>query len=133
MAPTLWCPIWWSSWLVHDARLAYATNTASDTITGYLEAPDGQLELLHADGVSATTDAGPIDIAAAPDGRQVFELNGLAGDLGVYAVAPDGAPHPHCHGAWTARLRRIERHGGHRRHLSVGPQVTHRARRDPGR
>ena len=83
MAPTLWCPIWWSSWLVHDARLAYATNTASDTITGYLEAPDGQLELLHADGVSATTDAGPIDIAAAPDGRQVFELRSLAGDLGV--------------------------------------------------
>jgi hypothetical protein len=50
-----------------------------------------QLDLLHADGISATTDAGPIDIAAAPDGRQVFELNGLAGDLGVYAVAPDGA------------------------------------------
>ena len=78
-------------WLVEARGYRYATNTASDTITGYLEAPDGQLELLHADGVSATTDAGPIDIAAAPDGRQVFELNGLAGDLGVYAVAPDGA------------------------------------------
>ena len=36
---------------------------------------------------------------------------------------------PHCHGPWTARLRRIERHGGHRRHLSVGRQATHRARR----
>lgn len=35
----------------------------------------GQLDLLHADDISATTDAGPIDIAAAPDGRQVFELN----------------------------------------------------------
>jgi hypothetical protein len=68
----------------------YAANTASNTITGYAEAPGGQLELLNADGVSATTDAGPIDLAAAPDGRQVFEFNGLAGDLGVYAAASDG-------------------------------------------
>jgi 6-phosphogluconolactonase (cycloisomerase 2 family) len=78
-------------WLVQAGRYFYATNTASNTITGYAEAPDGQLSLLRGDGVSASTDAGPIDIAAAPDGRQVFELNGLAGDLNVYAVAPDGA------------------------------------------
>jgi 6-phosphogluconolactonase (cycloisomerase 2 family) len=77
-------------WLVRARRYLYATNTASNTITGYAEAPDGQLELLRSDGVSATTDAGPIDIAASPDGRHVFELNGLAGDLGIYAVAPDG-------------------------------------------
>jgi 6-phosphogluconolactonase (cycloisomerase 2 family) len=77
-------------WIARARGYFYVTNTASDTITGYAEAPDGQLELLHADGVSATTDKGPIDLAAAPDGRQVFELNGLAGDLGVYAVAPDG-------------------------------------------
>ena len=77
-------------WLVRARGYFYVTNTASDTISGYAEAPDGQLELLHADGVSATTDAGPIDLAAAPGGRQVFELNGLAGDLGVYSVASDG-------------------------------------------
>jgi hypothetical protein len=78
-------------WLVQAGRYFYATNTASNTITGYAEAPDGQLSLLRGEGVSALTDAGPIDIAAAPDGRQVFELNGLAGDLNVYAVAPDGS------------------------------------------
>jgi 6-phosphogluconolactonase (cycloisomerase 2 family) len=77
-------------WLVRARGYFYATNTASNTITGYAEAADGQLSLLRVDGVSARTDAGPIDIAASPDGRQVFELNGLAGDLGVYAVAPDG-------------------------------------------
>jgi hypothetical protein len=77
-------------WVVRARGYFYATNTASDTITGYAEAPDGQLTLLHADGISATTDASPIDIAAALDGRQVFELDELAGDLGVYAVAPDG-------------------------------------------
>ncbi len=58
-------------WLVEARGYFYATNTASNTITGYLEAPDGQLELLHADGASAATDAGPIDIAVAPVGRQV--------------------------------------------------------------
>jgi 6-phosphogluconolactonase (cycloisomerase 2 family) len=77
-------------WLVRARGYFYATNTGSNTITGYAEAPDGQLSLLQADGVSARTDAGQIDLAASPDGRHVFELNGLAGDLGVYAVAPDG-------------------------------------------
>jgi 6-phosphogluconolactonase (cycloisomerase 2 family) len=77
-------------WLVRARGYFYATNTGSSTITGYAEAADGQLSLLQVDGVSARTDAGPIDIAASSDGRQVFELNGLAGDLGVYAVAPDG-------------------------------------------
>jgi hypothetical protein len=48
-------------WVVQARGYFYATNTASDTITGYAEAPDGQLTLLHADGISATTDAGPID------------------------------------------------------------------------
>jgi 6-phosphogluconolactonase (cycloisomerase 2 family) len=77
-------------WLAEARGYYYVTNTASNTITGYAEAPDGQLALTQADGVSATTDAGPIDLAAAPDGRQLFELNGLAGDLGVYDVASDG-------------------------------------------
>ena len=77
-------------WLVEARGYFYVTNTASNTVTGYAEAPDGQLALLRPDGVSATTAAGPIDLAASPDGRYVFELNGLAGDLGVYAVAPDG-------------------------------------------
>jgi 6-phosphogluconolactonase (cycloisomerase 2 family) len=77
-------------WLTEARGYFYATNTGSNTITGYAEAPDGQLSLLTANGVSASTDGGPIDIAPSPDGRQLFELNGLAGDLGVYAVAPDG-------------------------------------------
>jgi hypothetical protein len=33
--------------------------------------------------------------------------------------------HPHCHGPRAACLRRIERHGGHRRHLNVVPQESH--------
>lgn len=76
-------------WVARAHGYIYATNTGSNTITGWAEAPGGQLTLLHG-AVSATTDAGPIDIAASPDGRQLFELNGLSGDLGVYSVAADG-------------------------------------------
>jgi 6-phosphogluconolactonase (cycloisomerase 2 family) len=78
-------------WITEARGYFYATNTGSNTITGYAEALDGQLSLLNAGGVSATTDAGPIDIVASPNGHQLFELNGLAGDLEVYAVAPDGS------------------------------------------
>jgi 6-phosphogluconolactonase (cycloisomerase 2 family) len=78
-------------WIVEAGGYFYLTNTGSNTITGYAEAADGQLSLLNANGVTATTDGGPIDIAVSPDESQLFELNGLAGDLGVYAVAPDGS------------------------------------------
>jgi hypothetical protein len=78
-------------WIAEARGYFYLTNTGSNTITGYAEAPDGQLTLLNANGVTATTDGGPIDIGVSPDGRQLFELNGLAGDLGIYAVARDGS------------------------------------------
>jgi hypothetical protein len=77
-------------WITEARGYFYTANTLSNTISGYSEAPDGQLTLLNANGVSATTDGGTIDMAASPDGSELFELNGLAGDLGVYAVAPDG-------------------------------------------
>ena len=51
----------------------------------------GQLRLLAADGVSARTDGGPIDIAATPGGRFLYELNGTGGTLGIYKVASDGS------------------------------------------
>jgi DNA-binding beta-propeller fold protein YncE len=56
------------AWLAAAGDYFYATNTASDTITG-IRRNKGQLDLLHAVGISATTDAGRIDIAVAPDGR----------------------------------------------------------------
>jgi hypothetical protein len=40
--------------------------------------------------VTATTDAGPIDLAGTVDGHFLYELNGKAGTAGIYAVASDG-------------------------------------------
>ena len=46
-------------WLAEVGGHLYTTNTGSATVTGYDEAADGTLTLLDADGVTATTDAGP--------------------------------------------------------------------------
>jgi 6-phosphogluconolactonase (cycloisomerase 2 family) len=78
-------------WLTAAGGYFYATNTGSDSITGYRAGVDGSLSLLDASGVTATTDAGPIDIAASVDGSFVYELNGNAGTAGIYAVAADGS------------------------------------------
>ena len=78
-------------WLVPARGYFYTTNTGSDSITGYSEGASGQLSLLSADGVSAATDGGPIDIAATPRGRFIYELNGTGGSLGIYHVAADGS------------------------------------------
>jgi 6-phosphogluconolactonase (cycloisomerase 2 family) len=78
-------------WLVPARGFFYTTNTASDTITGYSEDASGQLKLLNADGVTAHTDSGPIDIGATADGRFLYELNGGGGTIGIYRVASDGS------------------------------------------
>ena len=78
-------------WLAEVGGHLYTTNTGSATVTGYDEGSDGTLALLDADGVTATTDAGPIDLAGTQDGRFLYELNGKAGTAGIYAVAPNGA------------------------------------------
>ena len=42
-------------WLAQTGCYSDATDAASKAITGYAEAPDGQLSLLRGDGVSAST------------------------------------------------------------------------------
>jgi hypothetical protein len=78
-------------WIVGARGFFYSANTGSSTITGYAESASGQLSLLSADGVSAHTDAGPLDLDATPDGRFLYELNGKAGTIGIFSVAADGA------------------------------------------
>jgi len=43
----------------------YVANSGSNTITGYSEDWHGRLTLLNADGVTATTDAAPVDLVAS--------------------------------------------------------------------
>ncbi|MGA9945413.1 MAG: hypothetical protein WBP75_10280, partial [Candidatus Cybelea sp.] len=46
--------------------------------------------LTTGNGISAATGKGPTDLALAPDGGFLFNINQKAHTLGVYKVSPDG-------------------------------------------
>jgi 6-phosphogluconolactonase len=73
-----------------DGRVAYTTNTGSDSITGYRIAKGGQLSLLDADGVTGRTGDGPTDMALARDGSVLYALNGAEGSVSTFQIGRDG-------------------------------------------
>jgi 6-phosphogluconolactonase (cycloisomerase 2 family) len=75
-------------WFVvgNDGRFGYTTNTASGTLTGFAIGDDGRLQRLDADGVTAVSPGGPIDIDISRDGRNLFVLNAGAHTLAVFRV-----------------------------------------------
>ena len=72
-------------------RFAYLTNTGSNTITGYRIAGNGSLARLDPSGITATTDAGPIDAAMSRGGRYLYALNSGSHTISVLRVHDDGA------------------------------------------
>jgi 6-phosphogluconolactonase (cycloisomerase 2 family) len=85
-------------WIALDkfGRHAYATNTASSTITGLNIAHNGTLSLIDPDGVTASTGTGssPIDMALSRDGRFMYALSGGTNAITGYRVGHDGSLHP---------------------------------------
>ncbi len=73
-----------------DGRFAYATNTGSDSITGYRIAKGGELSLLDKDGVTGMTGDGPTDMALSRDGSVLYALNGAEGSVSAFEVGRDG-------------------------------------------
>jgi 6-phosphogluconolactonase (cycloisomerase 2 family) len=73
-----------------SGRFAYVTNTGSSSISGYAIGFDGELALLDADGVTATTGFGssPIDLAMADGGRYLYALNAGTNTIGAFGVHP---------------------------------------------
>jgi 6-phosphogluconolactonase len=74
-----------------NGRYAYATNTGSNSVSGYAIASDGSLTLLDADGRTATTGATPIDAALSRGSRFVYTLNDGADEIQGFRVAADGS------------------------------------------
>jgi len=68
----------------------YATNTASNTISGFEIQPDGTLALLDADGVTATTGGNPRDMAITL--RYLYAQTD--GSLDAYRIHADGSLTP---------------------------------------
>lgn len=78
-------------WVVisNNGRFAYASNTASGTISLYRLRPSGALQLL--DGVAAERDgSAPIDMALSRGGRFFYVLNSGDGTIGAYRVGSRG-------------------------------------------
>jgi 6-phosphogluconolactonase len=80
-------------WVVvtHDYKYIYAANTGSNTITAYVINSTGDLSLLNADGVTATTGLAPADEALSNDSRYLYVLNGGDKTIGSYYVADNGS------------------------------------------
>jgi 6-phosphogluconolactonase len=83
-------------WVVvtKDGRHTYATNTGSNSISGYAIGADGSLTLLDADGRTADTGAGPIDAALSRGSRFLYTLNDGAHEIQGFAVNSDGSLDP---------------------------------------
>jgi len=83
-------------WLeTSKGRYAYATNNASNTITGYRIGKDGTLSLLDASGVSAVTGGAPVDLAVTDNGKFLYTVNAFSGTVSMFAIdKPDGSLTP---------------------------------------
>ena len=79
-------------WIVitRDGRFAFASNTASATISTYAVDGRGGLSLTTSDGISAHTDAGPIDMALSPNDASLFVLNARAHTINALTVGTGG-------------------------------------------
>jgi 6-phosphogluconolactonase (cycloisomerase 2 family) len=76
-------------WIVRAGRFYYVTNTASNTVSGFTVAPDGQPSLIGANGVVAETGMGPIDMTVS--GRFLYLQTGTAGTVEGYRINSDGS------------------------------------------
>jgi 6-phosphogluconolactonase (cycloisomerase 2 family) len=79
-------------WIVRAGRFYYVTNTASNTVSGFTVAPDGQPSLIDADGIVANTGMGPIDMTVS--GRFLYVQIGSAGTVEGYRINSDGSLTP---------------------------------------
>lgn len=70
---------------------AYATNTGSNTVSGYFISAAGALVPLNGDGKTATTGPTPTDCVFGRDTRLLFVLNSGAASISSYRIAPGGA------------------------------------------
>jgi 6-phosphogluconolactonase (cycloisomerase 2 family) len=79
-------------WIVRAGRFYYVTNTASNTVSAFTVAPDGQPSLVGTNGVVAKTGMGPIDMTVS--GRFLYLQTGTAGTVEGYRINSDGSLTP---------------------------------------
>ena len=78
-------------WSVVAKGFVYTGNSGSANITGFNEDPTAVLTLHDASGVTATTGAGPVDMAVSQDGQFLYQLANGAGAIDEFHVNDDGS------------------------------------------
>ncbi len=76
-------------WIVRVGGYYYVSNTASNTISAYTIAADGQPSLVGPSGIVATTEPGPIDMTA-PTHAQFLYVETGGGTIDEFEVNNDG-------------------------------------------
>jgi 6-phosphogluconolactonase len=92
-APTTESAACWIA-LSGDEKFVYTSNTGSNTISGFALGRDGSLALLDADGITAKTGAGPIDLATRDGLDFLYSLDRVGGQVSFYYITGDGALKP---------------------------------------
>lgn len=71
-----------------NRRFIYTSNTGSDTISGYRVDNNGNLNLLVANGVSASTNSGPVDMSTLnyDDGFVAYLVSAGSGTVGIFRI-----------------------------------------------
>ncbi len=77
-------------WVTAADGYYFVANAGSSNISGYTVSSDGGLSLVGTTGVVGSTDAGDVDLAATPDGANLYVEAGAAGALDEYHINPDG-------------------------------------------
>jgi 6-phosphogluconolactonase (cycloisomerase 2 family) len=78
-------------WITPVGTDYFVANSGSNTISAYTVASDGTPTLVRTNGVVATTDTGPIDMAASTDGSTLYVEAGGAGAVDEFHVGAGGA------------------------------------------
>lgn len=77
-----------------DGKYAYTANAVSNSLSGYAIAKNGAISLLNANGVTASTDAHPLDLAFSDGSRFLYALANGAGTVDAYRVNGNGSLTP---------------------------------------
>jgi hypothetical protein len=78
-------------WVASARGYYFVANAGSANISAYSVATNGAPSLVGTTGVVATTDAGPVDLAASSTGADLYVEAGVAGAVDEFAVNPDGS------------------------------------------
>jgi 6-phosphogluconolactonase (cycloisomerase 2 family) len=78
-------------WITPIGADYYVANAGSSSISAYTVASDGTPTLVGTNGVVATTDAGPIDMAGSTDGSTLYVETGGAGAIDEFHAGTGGS------------------------------------------